>query len=49
MACQNCGHSVRVRKSLGMRKSAMPDECPECGVELSKGGANTLLTKDVGN
>lgn len=45
MACQNCGHSVRVSKAL-VGRSDEPDECPECGADLTKSD-ETLLQKDA--
>lgn len=35
MACENCGHEIRISKALGVNKSSSrPEECPECGEKL---------------
>lgn len=46
MACPECGESVRLSKSLvrgsddTVQKGGMPDECPECGADLSDEKSN---------
>lgn len=45
MACQECGTEIRVRKGLRTGKSAKPDECPECGSELSEKQDKSLIQK----
>jgi hypothetical protein len=41
MVCKNCGCSVRISKSLtGGKSQSTPDDCPECGAELSKDDRN---------
>lgn len=35
MACENCGETIRVRKGLIGKASGKPDDCPECGHELT--------------
>ena len=36
MVCENCGSSLPISKSLMLEKKDLPDECPDCGADLSK-------------
>lgn len=41
MVCENCGSSLRIGKSLsGGKRSDPPEECPNCGADLSKQNRN---------